>query len=312
MTSLNRALLQLPFETFYTHADAIDSFFPVSLVLIFGEAILLGVALIQLIRFVSLPNIHLKKIIHLLIACQLIASITQLLDMSKFLGVQYQPFILFSVQEAAFIFSALAYFTVLLFWIDFNFKLRSAGPGIPFLQSRTFALLIFLFAACYIGACVAFHYLFAETVEEGWRLSFQIIWWHLAFYCIVTPAQLYYSYSIHNSLEMFYFTYSHSFDKTKKILHAVNFCFVLRTCSITAFVLLYNFSTQSSQGHLTSWPAFIFFYILDQTLPASIFIFLLRKNPRQSQANKLEYLHSSGKENINSASCTFTPGTCRP
>jgi hypothetical protein len=144
-TNTMRSLLQLPFDTFYTNANAIDSFFPVSLILLCCEAILLGIAIVQLFRFAFLPNIYLKKIIHVLIAFQLIGmfargtkggkgegreqenirrerlkfvigSITQLIDMSKFLGIDYQPFILFSVQEAAFVFSGLAYFTVLLFW----------------------------------------------------------------------------------------------------------------------------------------------------------------------------------------------------
>jgi len=314
MTHTMRALLQLPFDTFYTNANAIDSFFPVSLILIGCEAVLLAIALIQLIRFLALPNIYLKKIIHVLIAAQLIASIAQLVDMSKFLGIDYQPFILFSVQEAAFVFSGLAYFTVLLFWIDFNCKLRSAGPGIRFLQTNTFAILILLFAITYLAACVGLHYLYVDTIEQGWKLSFHIIWWHLGLYCIITPLQLYYAYCIHTSLEMFYFTYSHSFDKTKKILLAVNFCFVLRTVSIGSFIALYYCSDHSIEKHLTSWPAFIFFYILDQILPSSIFMFLLRKSPKQHQLNKLEYLHT-GKEAPNnpSASCSFTPpGTCRP
>eukprot|EP00026_Physarum_polycephalum_P009078 Phypoly_transcript_09189.p1 GENE.Phypoly_transcript_09189~~Phypoly_transcript_09189.p1 ORF type:complete len:240 (+),score=10.95 Phypoly_transcript_09189:54-773(+) len=216
MTTL-RVLLQLPFETFYTNANAIDSFVPVSLVLLSCEAVLLLIALIQLVRFLLQPNIFLKKIIHVLIACQLAASIVQLVDMSKFLGIDYKPFILFSVQEAAFVCSGLAYFTVLLFWVDFNCKLRSAGPGITFLQTKTFAALIFLFAAIYISCCFAFHFYYVETIDQGWRLSFQIIWWHLGLYSILTPLQLYYAYSIHTSLELFYFTYSHSFDKTKKV-----------------------------------------------------------------------------------------------
>lgn len=71
MTSV-RALLQLPFDKFYTNTNAIDSFFPVSLVLIGVEAILLGFTIIQLVRFLSMPNIYLKKIIHVLIGLQLI------------------------------------------------------------------------------------------------------------------------------------------------------------------------------------------------------------------------------------------------
>ena len=123
-----------------------------------------------------------------------LASIAQLVDMSKFLSITYPPYILFSIQEAAFVFSGLAYFTVLLFWykaihpplllllllpplhnmmivnlynrVDFNYKLRSAGPGIKFLQTNTFATLVFLFALSYISACVGFHYYHVETIEQ--------------------------------------------------------------------------------------------------------------------------------------------------
>jgi len=284
-----------------------DSVVPVSLVLMCAEAILLGVAIIQFIRFIALPNIFLKKIIYALIGLQLAASIVQLIDTSKFLGINYKPFILFSVQEAAFVFSGLAYFMVLLFWIDFNFKLRSAGRGIKFLQTNSFAVLIFLIAAFYIIACFLFHYYYVDTIEQGWRLSFQIIWWHLGLYCILTPLQLYYAYCIHTSLEMFYFTYSHSFDKTKKILLAVNFCFILRTTAIITFIAIFYCTDHTAQHHLTSWPAYIFFYLLDQILPSSIFMFLLRKSPKQHQVNKLEYLHSGKGHPSPSASCSFAP-----
>jgi len=281
-----RTLLQLPFESFYSNRNALDSYIPSSMIVLLLEGILLCIALVQLLRFCYLPNIYLKKIIHVLIACQLIASISQVIDMSKFLGIEYEPYILFSVQESSFMFSGLAFLTVLLFWVDFNWKLRSAGPGISFLQSATFAILVFMFSICYIGAFIALQYYYVADVHEGWKLSFKIIWWHLGFYCFITPVQLYYTYRIYKTLGQYYFTYSHSFDKTKKILQAVNFCFVLRTCSIITFIVLYHYSENTEEVYLATWPAFICFYILDQILPASIFMFLLRKSPKP----KLEYL----------------------
>jgi len=299
--STSRRVLQLPFESFYT--SDIITLIP-NVMLIALEAILLAISCIQIIRFCHCPNIFLKKIIHMLIACQLIASIAFELDIGRVLGIHFQPFILFTIQEATFLFSGLAYFTVFLFWVDFNTKVKSPGPGIKFLQTNLFAILIFLFSSCYIGGFAVLNYYYGHTITQGWRLSFKIIWWHLGYYCIITPMQLYYSYKIHKSLDKFYYSYTHSFSKTKKILWAVNFCFILRTLSIITFVGLYHFTTHSEEVFLSTWPAFICFYIIDQILPASIFMFLLRKAPKEHAISegKLAYLHSN---NID-ASMTMT------
>jgi len=246
----------------------------ITIALLSIQCIILFICIFQLLRFFNYAKLYLKKVMHFLVALQMIVGILQVINIPD----PWEELL----DETTFVFSSLTYCAVLLFWFDFHHKLKQ-GKGIAFLQTRAFLICTASYVILYIGS-FAFALLLLSK-EEAMKLPSYIIWWHLAFYTCAMMAALTITIIIANTTMGLYFTVRiRFFKKTAKILAVVCCCFIIRFLGALLFAFIHH--KRSAVPHGWDTPlGFAIIYMFDRIIPVVIFMILMRKLPSVTHPN---------------------------
>jgi len=242
----------------------------ITLSLLSIECTILLICIYQLWRFFQHEaRLRLKKLIHSLIALQMIVCLLQAVHIPDI----YEEFL----GETAFVFCSLIYFSVLLFWYDFHQKLK-LGKGIEFIKQNPFVICIIVYILFYMGAFGTAQYLL-NYYKKDFNLPAVAVWWHLALFTFLVVGIIYVTVLIFATTRRLYVSVRiRFFRRTAQILVVVCCCFFVRFLGTLLFIFLHHKPEYVMKGWDTP-TGFAIIYMFDRIIPVVVFMVLMRKVP---------------------------------
>jgi len=198
----------------------------------------------------------------------------------------------FSVQEFNFIAEAAAYFTLLLFWLNFYYGIEYGKP-IPVFQSFTFAILALMTSILYLIGFSIFCLYEIKTCPMGWyMLRHYLYYWHAPFFVITAIVFLVVTIKLRSKLnELGRFR---SRKKTIKVLVFLSILTVFRSAVDVIFEHA-DMGTRMGYYYWDTWIGFFTYFLLEVFIPSTIFLLILGKIPASSRrAKAAEVRYDSG------------------
>jgi len=279
-----RKLLQVPFP-YDSASQEPENIFIVAVVISGLAAAILTITSIKLVRisYHTPDPSYCKKIVHISIAIQMIGCIMQNLEIANV--TQYDCWLYFAIQELNFLTEGAAYFTLLMFWTNFYFRIVHNRVLWPF-QSNAFGISVTVVAAAYLSLfCWYCHKKVEDDCRTGWYiLRIYLYWWHVGFFIIAAIAFLVITIKLRIQIETLHGRFKHK-RKTLKVLSVLAILTVFRSVVDGVFEHVPE-TNKIAFIYWDTWVGFFTYFMLESLIPSVIFLILLGKIPNAQQRER--------------------------
>jgi len=283
-TLLSRKLLQVPFP-YDSDSDIPENIFTVAMVMCGLAAAIFTMTIFQLIRITRLKvdSTYFKQIVHISIALQMIGCVMQNLEIADV--TDYPCWVYFAIQEFDFLTEAAAYFTLMLFWTNFYFRIVHGRVLCPF-QSNVFGVCILISALLYLSLFCSFCYDYVQDdCHTGWLiLRKYLYWWHVSFFIVTAIVFLVITIKIWIQIRTLHGRFRHK-RKTLKVLGFLAVLTVFRSLVDLVFEHVPE-TSRIAFIYWDTWVGFFAYFMLESIMPSVIFLLLLGRIPSAEQRER--------------------------